>query len=1704
MAYSQNILHASYPNKNLQNCKKKPHPGKPFNSSINQKNINNNDKSIKSTKEIAASNIKTENNQPVNSLFLNPDSPPFALKKSNLPLTVDYDDTDTPTLMPFLQNADDDQDFSFSLDCLKKSVDEIIENVNQEKGLLIFKCIRLASSIKNEIAESFKENSIEYFIGAFQICTNLPSDYKDRIWKFLVEDFKNNSFKDLSPFIHTLHLLTFKKEQSFTSIISFFNILAFIHQGDKTYKTNDFFVAHSIKLSLSDTLNFEPHRVSSIHLETANQSMTVKIPYQVEGAIDDEEMHSSFSNHFDLMIPLLPKLKIFSPTEKIANIEIVNESKIQKFAETLLAHTDPKVIMIGFRMLLSLHNKNALSASNLEDTILNILPKLLFNEFTESPKELFFEIQQFGISLLNDLNIDSVLDQDSPDFKIQKSIFNQLYLNKLLLDPTKQIIAFQIWKQEFATSSGKVEISVDAALKICELTMDHKRPLNYFEAFTYWKEFNKVGLFKSEENQTKEHQFIQKFLCNIYNFEHAEFEEYRQQLYPKLFERPLSANLSKKFHIPFFKFLKNLSLIGHDSKVLELIKGQPRLHLSKLELDEIKLLELKNQTDENFKNDSLLEIDSTSLSEESKKLVSDLSRKFCSLSLKNNQITAASQIVIKHLKDDDIFSCDFLKTILKEEVTQDITSAHQILNMILIHGKASVSDIVTLLESSTEKLLPFSKELKNTIKKIHVNLHDELMLGKQLAKAASLCKSLTNIFNLNELYPKKPEYWLDIIAQLDNNENVEFKETILKHLLNKKVLTTTKSFNLLRNSCHDFVKHYFDSNDSEKAISLILELQHFETPSHEFETVTILNITKALEVSIVAKDLPKISLFLTLLSEKNKLFIKDDIFIQHVNSYLDLLFKKNDFTKWMQIKIQFGILNSDETSKLQCKHALLSILERPSIKKNYETIFTILQTSLISDLDVWNNFFKIIKEKNLEQVKLKISNELKENPEFMALFTTKSDGLLSILEFSKDTDLLYTLFNDHSHLIFDSMENSNLIDPAGVDIISLIGKIFRSLKSNPLKRQALIKNLIPLHSKINNTDLKAKWRANKLFIDNCYQGDDVGLLIKGASILCSLLKISSFEPSYKDLIPSLLQILSKWPSVEIAIDGINSFNLTSELCEISFGLILVNPSSTCNFFEQYANLIRHPQENFQLLAILLYKTSIVNVELNPEISSKSSIFDNHQLIQASFESNFLSVQKTALDLFVQVPFQKQLKTEHILSYAEQIIKKIMIQPAESYTHSKDIKNISTLFAIYFKKVEIISAEKKSKYMEYFVSVNNKLAFMPNDTKYFLSNHEWMFAYNLYDFEKNKELNTKNLKTFTFSISMLNKLLEILQENPLFYVELHSLAYRELNALLNFSHINKKLLELPVKNFLYANDLIWKDNKEAHLQFINLLLHKLPKNILTLNYLTFLKCFTDDKEDTRAAELISMIKTIDEKTPLAIISRILATLKKFEKHLNKDKSELLFSLSHCFKIIQEKEIKFQNDEALQNLSDAIDLFIIENGNLLLIPDLDTEKSFNFCLNYIKTINHLISNMSDGSGKNVYITNMLIFDNALAKFKIVFNPEDTLSYVSEFLKITMPHEKESDDYLICITVLKRLMSAKTENSEMRKKKHLLILQIVNHYTELASIPGYIEDLKDIFIPILKTQFHLIFTLKDTHFIQASNLISVLEKKVNKQSY
>jgi len=270
-----------------------------------------------------------------------------------------------PSLQELYANGFDDVEgmhFTHFVKLLNQNINETIKIIDKEKSLSIFKCMRLAETIKNNIRTIYDDNSFEFFLAAFQVCTTVPDHFKNLTWQFLIQKFKNISLKQTSPLIHTLHELTFARKHSYKNLLSFLNILSFIYAGEKSMdiERKGLHLICPVEMSVLRirNQNNKVSVVSAIHLKTISHSYTLNIPLNIYSAMDNffnEKSH-------DLMAPSLPKLIIMKNIKSVLlnliNQNFFNSLEITQFANHLIKTANDYLRNLGYRVLLSINNNH--------------------------------------------------------------------------------------------------------------------------------------------------------------------------------------------------------------------------------------------------------------------------------------------------------------------------------------------------------------------------------------------------------------------------------------------------------------------------------------------------------------------------------------------------------------------------------------------------------------------------------------------------------------------------------------------------------------------------------------------------------------------------------------------------------------------------------------------------------------------------------------------------------------------------------------------------------------------------------------------------------------------------------------------------------------------------------------------------------------------------------------------------------------------------------------------------------------------------------------------------------------------------------------------------------------------------------------------------------------------------------------------------
>lgn len=265
----------------------------------------------------------------------------------------------------FLNQYDDYEGFIFTnfIEFLKSYVSTLVD-IDKEKSKY-FECIALAEEIKRQIECRYSSNSHEFFLAAFQICTYLPSNYRNDTWDFLIRHQQNISLKISSPLIHSLHELTFVQKHSFKDLLSFLNILTFIYHGDKSLDqgiSKDYICPVEMSLLKKINQNKKVIEVSLIHLKTISHSYTLKIPVNYYSALDTFVKHPSLGTFLDQIKPSLPKV-ICNIDAKQVLIHLLKEKyltnhKVEHLAKSLMYILNNNFTNFGLRLIFAANLKN--------------------------------------------------------------------------------------------------------------------------------------------------------------------------------------------------------------------------------------------------------------------------------------------------------------------------------------------------------------------------------------------------------------------------------------------------------------------------------------------------------------------------------------------------------------------------------------------------------------------------------------------------------------------------------------------------------------------------------------------------------------------------------------------------------------------------------------------------------------------------------------------------------------------------------------------------------------------------------------------------------------------------------------------------------------------------------------------------------------------------------------------------------------------------------------------------------------------------------------------------------------------------------------------------------------------------------------------------------------------------------------------------
>jgi hypothetical protein len=1299
-----------------------------------------------------------------------------------------------------------------------------------------------------------------------------------------------------------------------------------------------------------------------------------------------------------------------------------------------------------------------------------------------------------------------------------------------LLNSKQPDLAFQLFFNGLGTwISLDDKTTCSLSLKICESIFDEQIPSNIFEAIECWKMLAGTGLFNLEGNQIKEHQFIQKLLNKMDG--KPDFGNMIMELIPKLFERSISQNIYSKFRPYFIKHLKNLCSLGAEAEFSRLLKTN-HIDISPSELNECEIILLNNNNNiiaDDVKVSVLLKMEIQSLNPEAKEFILNLSRELCIKLQTPTHLDSSLRLAAKILQSEENFLFSLLMNILKQDNVTHDTQCYAIFKIIFLGKQTSEQDKTRLLELCTQKVKTCPLPVKELIKRSHQGLHEGLISKGQYNETITLLKALLNIFTPKEIYSKQPEVWLEILNHMSNEKDeIQFKEKILKLLLENKILAKPPLFDNLRNTFHNLIHTYSSYEMKTSAIDLLIHFQTFEI-FHPFNEQTLSNLHDCLAICLENKETEK-CLILLKTCKKNKNFKDDSQILNDLTNYLKILFERKEYKKWIATSLEFLEFGMNDSTFSNYKTVFLGAL-KDSPKDNADSIFTLLIKKNHSDLNLWLELFKVIKQYNLRNLKIKLANELKKS-EFQVLFILQSNTaghcLFHMLEFLNDIndfETAHILFEKDVKRFFVLMHKLTGLTQQSKDIIPLIlRKIFRYLKKQPVKKQELLNMLLPLHYRMDYGDISLEWSINKILIEACSEEDAPEYLIAGCVMAYTLILNEKFHPKQAEIINPILEIIKKWPEFDVQTvhllieqtmpslkDVIGTAEntiklLNTKLVQLTHFLFILTERDL-TFFEQFHNLIQKKSEILQLQAMFLYNRSMSIIEKaeKPLISLRSLTKNtpNNMLLKLAFESQHPKIIYAALDNFLSKTFQSSLLSQDEYPFTELILNKTTeILPLLDIT-ANEIHQLCSLCLKYFKSSMRMKKTIKIDYFNFFSVINTKVLIELEDVHLFSLNHEWIFESLLVFIEKGK-LDLKP-DMVAPNIIMLDTAWHLFVKAPSYNKEHHDLLYKEFKMLLKSPIVRKNALDAAFKNLVFSTDFIWENHQEVHekalISIVPLAgeLKSFESIYLLLKYQFNTKNNNPLTKSQKAEILVTLFNLMDENTPFAILARALHILKFFEQELLQDLKTLNTCLSSFFQHIK-KRTEFTTDLQIESLIALSTKLFIENNNLywLEIYKKNSADAILIYIDFIKTIQHLSSHITLNKTRMKYFNTMLNMFKIIKKNSVVFKPQEYLEYLSIYLEITMSLEKESENKDIHTLVLTALCKLSV-NGQNKAKQQELFKKILIHYIEISIDRRYEDTLKNVCLQAINVKFHILYNLSDTAYKEVGELILKLRKQL-----
>ncbi|MBS0654663.1 MAG: hypothetical protein JSR46_02700 [Verrucomicrobia bacterium] len=511
----------------------------------------------------------------------------------------------------------------------------------------------------------------------------------------------------------------------------------------------------------------------------------------------------------------------------------------------------------------------------------------------------------------------------------------------------------------------------------------------------------------------------------------------------------------------------------------------------------------------------------------------------------------------------------------------------------------------------------------------------------------------------------------------------------------------------------------------------------FEDETLKFKDETLHRLVESKNNVVVEEPDCSIELYHALEDHENELRLlrhgeKNDHFASNAAQYMMGLLKREEYQKWILLCPEFTIYTTTPEFHAQCEEAIFGCLNRPYTLLSLTSIFCLLKEVKHPNALLWSSFFQAVKQSNQNQLKSSICTLLSEDERFPGLWKQEAavplTQALYIAESIPNLEAAYDLLNRHLVRILN--HDAEIL----LSLLQLLSNVCKQYKNELGKKEALIKQIIPFLSKIDFKDTELQWKTYRLLINACRDTKDHVLILARVSMIYQLLKTQKFGDRLRD---TILLLLKTWPNRDfttVAIllpTGLSPGRLLNELTRS------LHASADGVFIEQYENLIQNSSEVVQLIAIRLYKLTLLNLYIQTPDKNTSAL-SKPKLLKLAFQSPYLTVIKEALATFYKKQFQEDLQSDAIFPYCEFIIQALVKIPIESYKEASTHEFIYNLFLTYAGNYK--NTKNKSpvaKYFEYFTKSNDELLKLSGNGQLYGKNHWAMFFYTLKLAESNR-------------------------------------------------------------------------------------------------------------------------------------------------------------------------------------------------------------------------------------------------------------------------------------------------------------------------------------------------------------------------------